>query len=170
MGFDGKELPGVARRAIGAWLTEGRAPFVSDPRAPSAPVFVTLRRPDGSLRGCIGTLFAVEADVVAETARNAVAAATRDPRFSPVAPEEMADLQVEVSVLLPEEPVARVNELDPSRFGVIVRDEVGRQGVLLPEVPGVETPEVQVEIARQKAEIPAGVRVRLSRFAVEKFT
>ena len=67
--------------------------------------------------------------------RMAVSAATADPRFPPVAPEELCELRIEISVL--SEPM-RVDPPDaarvqPGRDGVIVRRS-GRQGLLLPQV------------------------------------
>jgi AmmeMemoRadiSam system protein A len=165
----GPALPGVARDAVSAWVAERRQLDVSQPDAPAAPVFVTLRNPDGSLRGCIGTLRATELDVVTETARNAVLAATGDPRFSPVSPDELARLSIEVSVLLPDEPAAGLQDLDPARYGVVVSDRHGRDGVLLPGVPGVRSAAEQVDIARRKAGIGPGEAVILRRFEVLKF-
>ena len=164
----GPSLPGIARQAIQAHLS-GERLVVSRPDAPAAPVFVTLRNPDGSLRGCIGSLVAAEPDVTQETARSAVLAATRDPRFPSVMPEELPGLHVEVSVLMPDEPVSSITELDPARYGVVVRDRFGRRGLLLPDVPGVDDATMQVEIARRKAGIEAGTPVTLRRFEVKKF-
>jgi AmmeMemoRadiSam system protein A len=165
----GPTLPSIARQAIESFVMSGVTIHQRQPQAPSAPVFVTLRLRDGSLRGCIGTLSAVEPDVVAETARSAVLAATRDPRFSPLRPEELPELDVEVSVLLDQEPVATLDELDPRHFGVVVSDQLGRRGLLLPEVPGVDDAAMQVDIARRKAGIPSSEPVRLHRFAVRKY-
>lgn len=95
-------------------------------------------------------------------------AATRDPRFAPVRPEELDALRIEVSVLLPEEPVADPAELDPSVYGVIVRDREGRRGLLLPDIEGIDDPNEQVRIARRKAGIAPGEPVVLSRFKVLK--
>jgi AmmeMemoRadiSam system protein A len=131
-------------------------------------VFVTLREADGKLRGCIGSITPAERDVFAETARSAVLAATRDPRFSPVGRAELAALSIEVSVLAPDEPVAGLRDLDPKRYGVIVCDRSGRRGLLLPDIDGVDDAETQVAIARQKAGIAAGEPVLLSRFRVTK--
>lgn len=164
-----RELPAVARRAIALELGEGRALAVSRPGAPAAGVFVTLRNPDGSLRGCVGSIAPVEPDVFAETARSAVLAATRDPRFPAVELAELPSLRIEVSVLAPDEPIQGLAELDPKRYGVIVRDRQGRRGLLLPDIEGVDDAATQVAIARQKAGIRAGEPVLLSRFLVEKF-
>ena len=166
----GSDLPGIARLAIANFLHTNARVDLGRPGAPRAPVFVTLRSLDGSLRGCIGSLIAIEPDVASETARSAVLAATRDPRFPPVRSEELQKLHIEVSVLLPEEPVTNFDELDPQRYGVVVRDDSGRQGLLLPEVPGVDTAELQVEIARRKAGIEPEASVTMRRFEVVKFS
>lgn len=165
----GPSLPGVARRAITEYLSgEGIGDYV--PSGPRSAVFVTLRGPSGELRGCIGSVRPSRADVVSETARSAVLAATRDPRFEPVSVSELARLSIEVSVLEPEEAIATVEQLDPSRYGVVVRDDDGRQGLLLPGIDGVNEASTQVAVARRKAGIAAGTPVKLSRFLVHKFT
>jgi AMMECR1 domain-containing protein len=106
---------------------------------------------------------------VSETARSAVLAATRDPRFPPVSSPELAALSIEVSVLGPEEPIIGPAELDPRRYGVIVRDGNGRQGLLLPDIPGIDEASTQVELARRKAGIEPDASVRLFRFEVSKW-
>lgn len=164
----GPSLPRVAREAIHAHLS-GERLVVGRPDAPPAPVFVTLRNPDGSLRGCIGSLVAAERDVAQETARSAILAATRDPRFAAVEPAELPALHIEVSVLMPAEPVSGIDELDPARYGVVVTDRLGRRGLLLPDIPGVVDAALQVEIARRKAGIEPGTPVTLRRFEVKKF-
>lgn len=135
---------------------------------PSA-VFVTLRTLRGELRGCLGALTPVEADVARETARLAVLAATRDPRFDPVTPGELAGLRLEVSVLSPEEPARGVEDLDPARYGIVVRDGQGRHAVLLPHLDGVVDARMQVHCALRKAGITPGADVSLSRFEVHEF-
>jgi AmmeMemoRadiSam system protein A len=167
----GPSLPAVARRAIELYLHGEGNPLDEAPgtSVPRAPVFVTLRASDGALRGCVGSLAASQSDVVNETARSAVLAATRDPRFPPVSSPELQALSIEVSVLGPEESVAGPADLDPRRYGVIVRDGAGRQGLLLPDIPGIDDASAQVEIARRKAGIEPGAALRLSRFEVRKW-
>jgi AmmeMemoRadiSam system protein A len=161
-------LSGVARKAIKAHLDGISVDDLFDPSAESAPVFVTLRTSNGELRGCIGTLESTTSDVVAETARNAVLAAVQDPRFPPVAREELDSLRIEVSILMPQEVVPDASQLDPLRYGVIVRGESGRHGVLLPNIEGVDTAEEQITIACRKADIADGESIVLSRFEVLK--
>ena len=166
----GPELPRVARQSITYWLGRRQNLPLEAGQSAAAAVFVTLRhREGGSLRGCIGTLEPTEPDVVLETARNAVLAATVDPRFPAVSVDELAGLRVEVSVLRPSEPVADLAALDPRRYGVVVLDSNGRQGVLLPDLEGISDPATQVAIARQKAGIEPDSPVALRRFEVLKF-
>ena len=100
---------------------------------------------------------------------NAVSAASHDPRFMPVTPEELSNLRYSVDVLMPAE-MTTFDGLDPRIYGVIVEDESGsRRGLLLPDIQGVDDAKQQVEIATRKAGIPSGARVRLSRFKVERF-
>lgn len=137
---------------------------------PALGVFVTLRQRRGDLRGCVGSIAPAEATLRRETARSAVLAATRDPRFAPVCGEELRELSVEVSVLGAEEPVPGPEALDPARFGVIVRDEAGRRGLLLPSVAGIDDAQTQIAIARRKAAIAKGAEVKLFRFTVDKWS
>ncbi len=135
-GIEGELLLDAARDAIEA-AVEGRdARPAARERAPFAQalgaVFVTLRRPDGSLRGCIGEMTA-HRPLIESVRSNAVAAATRDPRFSPVTPDEIAGLRVGISVLTAPRAVADPSEVEVGRHGLVV-SQMGHRGVLLPEV------------------------------------
>jgi AmmeMemoRadiSam system protein A len=132
-----------------------------------AGVFVSLKV-RGVLRGCIGTFQPCEKDVANEIVRNAISAATCDPRFEPVRPGELADLEYSVDVLTAPEPVKDLTDLDPRRYGVIVTAG-RRRGLLLPDLEGVNTVEEQVGIAMRKACIPSGATVELARFEVKRY-
>lgn len=135
-------------------------PMVSDRKG----VFVSLKGPSG-LRGCIGTFSPTTESIAMEIVENAVKAASEDPRFPVVEPEELEELVITVDVLDPPEPISGLSELDPKRYGVIV--SCGhRRGLLLPDLEGVDTAEEQVRIARQKAGISAEEAVSLQRFEV----
>ena len=82
---------------------------------------------------------------------------------------ELDDLEIDVSVLHPPEPIDSTAQLDPKRYGVIVQRS-GRRGLLLPDIEGVNDVETQVSIARQKADIGPHEPVKMYRFRVEKFT
>lgn len=133
-----------------------------------AGVFVSLHK-KGELRGCIGTFEPVYENIAQEVIANAISAATQDPRFSPVAPNELKDLDYKVDVLSSPELVKSVENLDPKKYGVIV--EAGwRRGLLLPDLEGVESVEQQVDICRLKAGIEPNEPVRLYRFTVQRYS
>ena len=132
-----------------------------------AGVFVSLKI-RGQLRGCIGTFLPTECDVAHEVVRNAISAATCDPRFPAVRVGELDTIQYSVDVLTPPERVKDTGELDPRRYGVIVQSG-GRRGLLLPDLEGVDTVDYQISIAMQKAGIPPGTPVELSRFEVKRY-
>jgi AmmeMemoRadiSam system protein A len=134
-----------------------------------APCFVSLKTLNGELRGCIGTIEPARDTLAEEIIANAISAANNDPRFDPVRPEELSNLRYSVDVLFPPEESV-MKDLDPSMYGVIVEDEGGsRRGLLLPDIPGIDNAQQQVEIAARKAGIRPDEAVRLYRFRVERF-
>ena len=143
--------------------------FTLPPDLPDrAACFVSIHRRDGSLRGCVGTISPVEPDLTREIARNAIAACSRDPRFQPVLPEELASLQYSVDVLSTPEAIETPRQLDARRYGVIV-ERGWHRGLLLPDLPGVDSAEQQLGIALEKAGIQPGEAYRLYRFTVQRF-
>ena len=168
-----KRLLEYARETLEA-VAEGREPgrpprggVLDEPGA----VFVTLRRGE-ELRGCLGQTRASGAlgEVVREMTRDA---ATQDPRFPPVGPEEVADLRVEISLL--STPVeADSGSIVIGRHGVVVRR--GHQvGLLLPQVAtemGCDASEF-LALACRKAGLPSAAwrepNVNISVFEAEVF-
>lgn len=133
-----------------------------------AGVFVSLKI-NGDLRGCIGTFSPVADSIVEEVIRNAVAASTQDPRFPPVSAGELDVIDYSVDVLTTPEPVGAPSELDPKRYGIIIRSGV-RRGLLLPDLEGVETVEEQMRITMMKAGIPPGeTNLEIERFEVKRY-
>jgi AmmeMemoRadiSam system protein A len=130
----------------------------------TAGAFVSLHM-GGQLRGCIGTIAPTEKSLAWEIVQNAVSAGTRDPRFPPVRPDELKELEYSVDVLGKPEPVDSPQQLDPKRYGVIVSSG-HRRGLLLPDLDGVDTVEKQLNIARQKGGIRAGDPCTIERFQV----
>lgn len=126
-------LLGLARAAAIAAVVDDPEPDPNVVEAWNAPAdaFVTLRR-DGRLRGCIGTLGAgwPIGRAVVHAARMA---ATEDPRFAPVTPDELAGLDLEVSVLGPPRPLDDAAGFVPGRDGIVVEAR-GRRALLLPQV------------------------------------
>lgn len=129
------EDPTIVRRSAGEWEEAGIALAPLHQVVPRG-VFVTLRSPDGSLRGCIGTLRAAD-PLFRCIARFAVAAGYEDPRFPPVEREELDALRIHLSILAPDRLLDDPSEL---RLGIdgVVLDHPGGSAVFLPEV-AVET-------------------------------
>lgn len=132
-----------------------------------AGVFVSLKK-KGKLRGCIGTLQPTKENVVDEIIQNAVSAATHDHRFPPVTSSELDKLEYSIDVLSEPERISGKEDLDPKRYGVIVKSKELR-GLLLPDLEGVDTPEEQIRIAAMKAGIYSAEGMELSRFEVKRY-
>jgi AmmeMemoRadiSam system protein A/AmmeMemoRadiSam system protein B len=170
----GGELTALARLAVETFVREKRV--IEKPSTlkdsmleQRAACFVSIKTDDGDLRGCIGTIEPVKETLCEELIANAVSSATRDPRFLPVAKDELSHLRYSVDVLSTPEP-AKFEELDPKVYGVIVEDQAGtRRGLLLPDLQGIETAGQQVEIAARKAGIAPDTPLKFYRFRVERF-
>ena len=161
----------LAKEAVETYVKEGEVLKPPDELTPEmrerAGVFVSIHKL-GELRGCIGTFEPQRENVAEEIITNAISSATRDPRFSPVAPAELKDLEYSVDVLTTPELVADESQLDPKKYGVIV--ECGyRKGLLLPDLEGVDTVDYQIDICRQKGGIAPDEPVKLYRFEVKRY-
>jgi AmmeMemoRadiSam system protein A len=167
----------LARKTINAYVTEGkRIPPPSElPKEMQKPAgaFVTIRR-QGKLRGCIGTIEPVCANVAEEVIRNAILAATEDHRFAPISRSELPGLEIKVDVLSEPEPVNSEAGLDPKRYGLIIqsRSHPLRRGLLLPNLDGIDSVEQQVHWTRvHKAGITdPDEAVQMYRFEVTRYT
>ncbi|MEM3794199.1 MAG: AmmeMemoRadiSam system protein A [Candidatus Bathyarchaeia archaeon] len=167
----------LARKTIEVYVREGK--IIEPPKELTpemkerAGVFVSIHK-HGELRGCIGTIEPTQPNVAMEVIQNAISAATRDPRFPPVSPEELPDLEIKVDVLSPPEPVSGPEELDPKRYGLIIQSlkHPWKRGLLLPDLPGIETVEQQIYWTRvHKAGITDPEEpVRMFRFEVKRYT
>lgn len=134
-----------------------------------AGVFVSLHKKDGSLRGCIGTFLPTTENIAQEIIKNAIAAATADPRFPPVTKEEFSSLTYAVDILSRPKNVSKIDDLDVKRHGLIVSTSDGRRGLLLPDIPGIKTPQRQFEICCLKAGIDPSEKVFLQTFTVKRY-
>ena len=135
----------IARRTLAAAAADAgsRQPPPVNPRDLSTQLsqnkgcFVTLTE-NGALRGCIGYIEPRVAlyQAVLDNARNA---ATRDPRFRPVRPDEVNKIKIEISVLTVPQPLPfkspddLLNKLQPGEDGVVLR--IGpAEATFLPQV------------------------------------
>jgi AmmeMemoRadiSam system protein B/AmmeMemoRadiSam system protein A len=152
-----KKLLEIARKSIEAYLKNGKKMELveSDPLlSREMGSFVTLHE-SGQLRGCIGNMVGVQPLYL--TVRDmAVEAATGDPRFSPVKPSELKNIEIEISVLSPLEKVDSADKIELGTHGVIIRRGFN-SGVFLPQVAtetGWTKEEFLSHLCSQKAGLP----------------
>ena len=121
------------------------------------------------LRGCIGTYLPTEDNIAKEIIQSAIAAATEDYRFNPIQKIDLDSLSYSVYVLQAPVEVKDQNELNPKKFGIIVKT-ARKSGLLLPDLEGVDTIEQQISIACQKGGIdPQKEKITIYKFAAEKY-
>jgi AmmeMemoRadiSam system protein A len=167
----------LARAAIEAYVREHRR--IAPPREllpelqMPAGAFVSLHLPSGELRGCIGTIQPQRANLAEEIIANAISAATRDPRFAPVALRELAMLDISVDVLSEPLLIESIADQDPKRHGLIVQSKRNewKRGLLLPDLETIDTAEKQLNYTRvHKAGITdPNEPVELYRFEVKRY-
>jgi AmmeMemoRadiSam system protein B/AmmeMemoRadiSam system protein A len=130
-----KELLTLAKDTIEQYVSSGRVAErnTQNPRfRADGAVFVTIKK-NGSLRGCIGNIQPVMS-LYQSVIKNAIAAASGDPRFSPLSKEDLADIEVEVSILSPLLPLKDTGNIQVGKHGLVIR-KGGQSGILLPQVP-----------------------------------
>ena len=159
----------LARKTIETYVVEKKKiklpeDLPEEMKMRKAGVFVSIHK-DGMLRGCIGTLFPTASCLGQEIINNAISACSRDPRFNPVKEKELPLLDISVDVLSESEQISSMEELDVRKYGIIVSN--GRkQGVLLPDLDGVDSVDQQIAIARRKAGIGKDEEISIERFEV----
>jgi AmmeMemoRadiSam system protein A len=130
---DRREVLNLARRAIAEAVVHDRL-LESIPHlgvfAERCGVFVSVHV-YGKLRGCIGVI-EDDAPLAENIARCASSAAMHDTRFAPLRPEELANLEIEISLLSSPAPIA-MEEIEIGRHGLLIR-QGERRGLLLPQV------------------------------------
>lgn len=164
-------LAKLAKKTVETFIREGK--IINPPEnlppemSGKAGVFVCLKK-HGHLRGCIGTIMPTHESIAKETISNAIAAATRDPRFPPVEENELEELEYTVDILSEAERVTDKSELDPKKYGVIVVSG-HKRGLLLPDIEGINTVEEQINIAKMKANILPHEDVEIYKFEVKRY-
>jgi AmmeMemoRadiSam system protein A len=130
---DRRALLALARRAVDAAVRLQQVAGIipqSGIFAEKRGIFVTLHA-RGRLRGCIGVVEAFE-PLGEAVVRCAASSALHDPRFSPVRPEDISELQIEISVLSPLEPI-RPDNIEIGKHGLLIT-QGSKRGILLPQV------------------------------------
>lgn len=162
----------LARAALSYYLDTGKEMtipenFPEEWISNQGGTFVSFKK-DNNLRGCVGTISATQPNLAEEIINNAISAGTKDYRFSPITPGEVAELTVSVDVLGDIEDIESEDDLDPLNYGVIVTSG-SKRGLLLPNLEGVDSVEQQIRIAKEKAGIPFFKKVNLQRFKVVRY-
>ena len=132
--------------------------------------FVSLhRKSNNELRGCIGTILPTKPNLAQEIITNAISACS-DPRFDDVEKKEYSQLKFAVDILSEPEKIKTKRGLNPKKYGLIVRaTDDGRLGVLLPDIPEIDTVDDQVSLAMQKAGIySTDTEIEYFRFTVDR--
>jgi hypothetical protein len=133
---DRKELLQIARKTVESYVRKRTVPSIgTEELSPDLLVhsgaFVTLHK-DGNLRGCIGRfnadepLFRVVQDM-------AVSSSTQDSRFSPVKPDELDQIDIEISVLTPLKKIESIDEITLGKHGIYLKKGLA-SGTFLPQV------------------------------------
>lgn len=163
----------LARRALEYYFETDQVLAPPQPLSPdlSRPgaVFVSLYTADGQLRGCRGTISPVEPTLAEAIIRTAINSAVDDPRFPPMVAAELEGLKIKVDVLGPMQHVGDLSELDPKRYGILIQSGTQRS-LLLPDIRGIDTVDVQLAAARRKAGIPPGSPIDVFKFSVERYS
>ena len=154
---DKSELLALARKAVETAVGKKHAyqpgPVASEELNQERGAFVTLTK-SGALRGCVGYISAMQPLYM--TVRDTAAlAALRDPRFEPVSPSELPQLEYEISVLSPLRRVTNIQQIIVGQHGLLMKNGE-YEGVLLPQVP-VEQKWDRLEFLQQtcvKAKMP----------------
>ncbi len=124
----------IARNAVRSYLA-GQSPRLPDvssgPLTESRGIFVSLHQ-GVELRGCIGNIHTAS-PLYRSVAECAIAAAVGDPRFMPLMAAELPNVEFEISVLSPLEPVNDIQEIEVGKHGILISKRSAR-GLLLPQV------------------------------------
>jgi len=124
----------LARDTIEKYITQGiilkyenKDPVLSE----KCGAFVTIHN-KGQLRGCIGMIEGVQ-ELYKTIIEMAIESSTGDPRFSSVPPDELNEIDIEISVLTPPKKIRSIDEIQIGKHGVIIKKGL-RSGVFLPQV------------------------------------
>ncbi len=134
-----------------------------------AGVFVSIYNGD-NLRGCIGTYLPSEINIAKEIITNAVSAATRDYRFDPITKKELTGLSYSVYILEEPRQIKDIKELNPKKYGILIKSKKGKSGLLLPDLPGINTIEGQLGAVCQKCGVnPEREYISIWKFEAKKY-
>ncbi len=166
-----EDLPKLAKKTVEDYVLYAKKEKINEKLEEElkrkAGCFVTLKK-NGNLRGCIGTTKGTQKNIAEEVQKNAISAAIHDPRFPEVNSSELEDIGYSVDVLGEMEKVKDKSELNPKKYGVLVKG--GHQsGLLLPDLEGVDSVDKQLDIVRKKAGLSTSSNIEIYRFVVKRY-
>ncbi|MDD2338229.1 MAG: AmmeMemoRadiSam system protein A [Geobacteraceae bacterium] len=129
-----QQLLALSRKTIIDYVKNGHTeeiPAESNGLDETSGCFVTIKMHE-NLRGCIGC-FTSEKPLWQTVQEFSVAAASRDPRFYPLLPDELDDITIEISVLSSLTKIESIDEIQVGTHGLYIEKNMYR-GVLLPQV------------------------------------
>jgi hypothetical protein len=133
---DKKQLLQIARLTVDSYVKKRTVPEVNTTELPPdlkipCGAFVTLHK-EGNLRGCIGR-FSPDEPLYKVVQDMAVASSTQDSRFKPVSPDELDQIDLEISVLTPLKKIERIDEIILGKHGIYIKKGFS-SGTFLPQV------------------------------------
>jgi AmmeMemoRadiSam system protein A len=163
----------IAYKAIKEKLQTGKTSKIEKADVPEElqikkACFVTLKKSNNELRGCIGTLIPSYKNLMLEIIHNAVSSALNDNRFFSLKESELENIIISVEVLENPENIESIDELDPKKYGIIVTGNNFRRAVLLPDIEGVDTVEQQISICKRKGGI-IDDNIKIQKFTTQKY-
>jgi len=174
----------LAKQAVENYIKNGK--IISLPKDlpdkfsnKKAGTFITITK-NGQLRGCVGSYLPTKENIAQEIIHNAIAASTKDYRFKQIQKKELTELSYEVYILNKPKQIQNLDELDPERYGIIVKtvpeNKNGaslnlKSALLLPNLEGLNTAKKQFSAACQKGEInPRFEKIAIYKFDAEKYS
>ncbi len=132
-----------------------------------AGVFVSIFNKN-DLRGCVGTFLPTQKNIAEEIVSSAISAC-QDTRFLPLQEKELPFLSFEVYILDKPEPVKDIKELNPKKYGILIRS-FNKSGLLLPDLEGIDNTNQQIDIAARKAGIDLNEEeITIYKFLAKKY-
>lgn len=133
-------------------------------------VFVSIMSKEGQLRGCIGTYLPTKDNVAEEIIENAISAATRDGRFLKIKEDDLPNLKYSIYLLEKPRPITDISKLNPKKYGILLKTDLKKSALLLPNLPGINSPEEQFSIACQKGGINPDIeKIDIYLFEAKKY-
>jgi len=129
-------LKAIARTTLEVAVKENRRVEIDPSKLPKRlqqhlGAFVTLKK-EGRLRGCIGR-FEPNQPLYEVIIEMAIAASRYDSRFAPVTPDELSEIEIEISVLTPRVRVNSIDDIVVGKHGIYVVYRE-KNGTYLPQV------------------------------------